>query len=176
MHDNENFLASLFAPLKNRNSIWAIRAFNIEISQIQDSITDPTIGKMRIQWWRNNIDSTFAGNPYEHPVSLELRKALDESRLSKSWFKKILAAREKHLSQQQFSTLTDLEEYAENTASSLLYLQLEALGVTHHATEHAIGHIGKAIGITTILRAVPFNLEKRKFYLPSEIMSKVSLF
>lgn len=50
--------------------------------------------------------------------------------------------------------------YAENTASSLLYLSLELVGVRAGsgpgagALGHAAGHIGKAVGICTLLRSL----------------------
>ena len=44
--------------------------------------------------------------------------------------------------------------YAENTASSLLYLQLETLNVRNNEADHAAGHVGKAIGIATLLRGI----------------------
>jgi NADH dehydrogenase [ubiquinone] 1 alpha subcomplex assembly factor 6 len=173
--DNENYLVSLFSPPKCRNAVWAIRAFNVETCQIHENTKDSLIGKMRIQWWREMIDSTFDGKPLEHPISNEISSALKSSKLSKLWFKRILKERENHLDRKQFGTLNDLEQYAENGTSSLLFLQMESLGIHNHAVEHALGHIGKAAGICNILRGFRFDLENRKVLLPSELMAKVIL-
>ena len=75
--------------------------------------------------------------------------------------------------QVQFPTLDALEIYAENTHSVLLHLHLEALGLSQGDAFESASHIGKAMGICTILKAVPFLLEKRQFNLPSQIMAKV---
>ncbi|KAI8894656.1 isoprenoid synthase domain-containing protein [Globomyces pollinis-pini] len=171
--DYENYLVALFSP--QRDSIFAIRAFNIETATIQDVVTDTNIGKMRLEWWKSVIENTFDGRPVEHPVSIQLAKALESNRLSKTWFIKMLRERESHLSQSQFPTIEKLEQFSENTASSLLYLQLEALGITDSKLDHAIGHLGKAIGISLTLRGLPHNINKRVFTLPSEVMSKYSI-
>ncbi|KAJ3260082.1 hypothetical protein HK103_001158 [Boothiomyces macroporosus] len=127
---------------------------------------------MRFQWWRDVIDKSFAGNPVQHPVSISIAKAVEKHQLSKMWFTKIIREREAHLTQSQFTSMDQLEQYAENTASSLIYLHLEALGIKDSNAEHAAGHLGKSIGISTILRGVVYQMEKRRFYLPAEIMAK----
>lgn len=71
-------------------------------------------------------------------------------------------------------TVKDMESYSENTASALLYLQLESLGIKDVNADHAISHVGKMIGISTFLRALPFHLSHKRLVLPAEITAKVS--
>lgn len=75
----------------------------------------------------------------------------------------------------QFMTIKDMENYSENTQSSLLYLQLESLGVKDVNADHAISHIGKMIGISTFLRSLPFHVSQKRLVLPAEITAKVCL-
>eukprot|EP00842_Homolaphlyctis_polyrhiza_P006114 jgi/Hompol1/6503/HPOL_002385-RA len=151
---------------------WAIKAFNVETALIRDIVSESAIGAMRLQWWRDGIESTFKGTPPNHPVLMTLAKSLDKSPLSQMWFKKLLAAREANMRDTQFATLTELETYAENTSSALINLHLEALGVRDLHAEHAASHGGKAIGIVTAVRATPHNVSQRRFYLPAEIMAQ----
>lgn len=173
--DWEGFMVSLFVPTSAWRATWAIRAFNVETALIRDHVKDVTIGRMRIQFWRDAIAQTFEGRPPEHPVTLSLASALETQALSHSWFKRILSARETDLTTSQFNTITDLETYAENTQSSILYLQLESLGIRDTYMDHIASHFGKAVGISTCLRGIPSNLQHKKLSLPSEIMSKYSL-
>lgn len=39
--------------------------------------------------------------------------------------------------------------------------------------DHAASHIGKAQGITTIIRATPYHAKKNMVYLPVDLMVKV---
>lgn len=54
-----------------------------------------------------------------------------------------------------FSTMDDLEDYAEYSQSSLLYLTLESMGVKDENTEFIASHLGVCKGILTLLRGHP---------------------
>ncbi|KAJ3300142.1 NADH dehydrogenase (ubiquinone) complex I, assembly factor 6 [Borealophlyctis nickersoniae] len=174
-HDYEHYLTTLFIPAPARRGAWAVRAFNVETALIRENVKDVNIGKMRIQWWRDTIDKTFAARPPNHPVAQALAYTLETSPLSQSWFRRLLTERESNMADPHYATTRDLELYGENTASSILYLLLETLGVRDHQADHAAGHLGKAIGIVTMLRGTPFHIQERRFYLPSEVMAKYSV-
>ena len=134
----------------------AIRAFNIELGRIPDIVSNPTIGSMRMQAWRQFIDAAFEMRPPEEPVAVLLASYLQQGyKLNKSWFKRIIDTRDQKLTHPGFGTLTELESYAESTYSTLLYLTLSALPVHSVTMDHLASHIGKAAGITAILRGVP---------------------
>ena len=68
---------------------------------------------------------------------------------------RIIDARAKYLDNRPFVLLTDLETYAENTYSTLLYLTLQSLPVASMTLDHVASHIGKASGIAAVLRGLP---------------------
>ncbi|KAJ3414788.1 hypothetical protein HDV05_006035 [Chytridiales sp. JEL 0842] len=173
--DWEGYVSSLFLPASARHTAWAIRAFNVETASIRDNVRDVMIGRMRVQFWRDLIAKVYEGRPPEHPVALALAQSLEETSLSQSWFRKILAAREEDLLETQYPTLTNLENYAESTQSSLLYLQLESLGIKDLHVDHIASHLGKAKGIVTLLRGTPSHLQYRRLCIPSDIMAKHKL-
>ena len=41
--------------------------------------------------------------------------------------------------------------------------------------DHTASHLGKAIGVVTLLRATPYHGSKRKVYIPNDIMIKVRI-
>lgn len=47
-------------------------------------------------------------------------------------------------------------------------------GVKNVHADHAASHIGKAQGLTTLLRATPYHAQQRRVYLPIDIIVKVS--
>lgn len=134
----------------------AIRAFNIEVARIPDIVSNPTIGSMRMQFWRQTIDATFDHKPPEEPVAVLLASYLAQGhRLSKPWFHRIISTRDGKLSHPGFTDLAELESYAENTYSTLLYLTLSALPMQSVTMDHLASHIGKAAGVAAVLRGVP---------------------
>ena len=75
--------------------------------------------------------------------------------MSKSWFTRIIAERERYINNAPYPTLESLEKYAENTYSTLLYLTLQALPMGSVTADHIASHIGKAAGIAAVLRGLP---------------------
>ncbi|XP_073406513.1 NADH dehydrogenase (ubiquinone) complex I, assembly factor 6 isoform X1 [Dendrobates tinctorius] len=167
--DYEGFLCTLLLPGESQSSGFALRAFNIELSQVKDSVSQKNLGLMRMQFWRESIDDIYKEDPPHHPVALELCKAVQKHKLTKRWLTRVIDEREKNLDDRAYRNLKELETYAENTQSSLLYLTLETLGVRDVHADHAASHIGKAQGIITCLRAVPFHSSKRQVFLPVDI-------
>ncbi|XP_062987035.1 NADH dehydrogenase (ubiquinone) complex I, assembly factor 6 isoform X1 [Elgaria multicarinata webbii] len=139
------------------------------LRQIKDSITQKTIGLMRIQFWRKAIEDIYHDNPPQQPVAIELWKAIKRQHLTKRWLMKIIDEREKNLDDRAYQNINELEMYAENTQSALLYLTLETLGVKDIHADHAASHIGKAQGIVTCLRATPYHASRGKVFLPMDI-------
>lgn len=46
-------------------------------------------------------------------------------------------------------------------------------GIKNIHADHAASHIGKALGLTTVLRAMPYHAQRRRLYLPLDIIVKV---
>ncbi|KAJ3032257.1 NADH dehydrogenase (ubiquinone) complex I, assembly factor 6 [Rhizophlyctis rosea] len=178
--DWENYLTTLFFPAHARPSAWAIRAFNVETATVRDAVKDVNIGRIRLQWWRDTIQSTFKGRPPPHPVPTLISSALNNANpnafpLSQSFFLKLLTARSHNIVDPHYPTVASLESYAEETASSVLYLLAEALGVRDHNADHAMSHLGKAVGIATVIRGTVGNVRERRCYLPSQVLAKHSV-
>lgn len=54
-----------------------------------------------------------------------------------------------------YTSLDALENYAESTYSTLMYLALAALPMHSLAVDHLASHVGKATGIAAVLRGLP---------------------
>ncbi|GAB5589625.1 hypothetical protein Unana1_04525 [Umbelopsis nana] len=171
-HDYENYLCIPFYPREIRNAQYALRAFNVELASIREGVSNPAIGKLRTQFWKDTIDKAFANNPPKQPVALALADAMKQVSFSPMWFKRIINEREENLDDPQFMTIKDMEKYAENTASCLLYLQLESLKIRDVNADHIASHVGKVIGISTLLRALPFHASQKRLILPAEVTAK----
>ncbi|XP_077982969.1 NADH dehydrogenase (ubiquinone) complex I, assembly factor 6-like [Glandiceps talaboti] len=136
-----------------------------------DMVSEKMIAKMRMQFWRDVVDEIYEKSPRESPIIVELYRAFVTHNLTKRWFKRVIDGRETNLNN-SYRSLSDVEEYAEYTSSSLLYLILESMGIRNVHADHAATHIGKAQGIVTLLRSTPYHASKRRVYLPMEILIK----
>lgn len=161
--DAPSHILQTFIPQSSRDAYLAIRAFNVDVARVADTTSTPTIGMMRMQFWRDTVGKALAGTPPKEPVAILLARAAEDlhdrsegkSRFSKNWFHRIINTREQYLSNPPYPTLSALESYAENTYSTMLYLTLSALPQASLTTDHIASHIGKAMGIAAVLRGIP---------------------
>ncbi|GFU50032.1 NADH dehydrogenase complex I, assembly factor 6 [Nephila pilipes] len=174
-YDYENYLCTLLLSEPVKSAAIAIRAFNVEIAQVRDSVSTSSIGQMRMIFWKEALDKTFAGNPPEHPITQELAKHINRVKLSKSWFQRLINSREIILNDKPFVSVKDLENYCDQAVASVFYLILQASGISDMNCDHAANHIGKSQGICNFLRGIPFNASKGRLFLPLEIMSKYKI-
>lgn len=175
-HDYDNYLCKYFYPSHAQKGFIALRALNIELASIQEAVSQPLIGRMRMQFWRDAIDALFGSMPTQQPVSIALYDFVQSGGdLTRSFLKRLVAAREGQLEDPPMMKISDAESYAEDTASTLVYLQLEILGLRDHNADHAASHFGKTIGISTLLRSLPFHASHRRLVIPVEISSKHSV-
>ncbi len=51
--DRDRFLAALFAPAEQRDALFALYAFNVEVGRVREAAREPLPGEIRLQWWRD---------------------------------------------------------------------------------------------------------------------------
>lgn len=170
--DYENFLCTLLLPSSIKSAAFAVRAFNVEVAQVEDQVSDSRIGAMRLRFWTDALNETYNDNPPKSPVALELHRILQRHKLSKRYFKRLIDARLNKLGGSVFVDLESLERYCDYTTSSIYYLLLEAQGTASVNADHAVSHLGKAHGLVTLLRSVPYNARKRVMVLPQDVLMK----
>src|SRR5208282_2178696 len=68
-HDRDRFQTALFAPAARREALFALYAFNCEIARVRERVTQPTLGQIRLQWWREAIETAYRDTmPRRHQV------------------------------------------------------------------------------------------------------------
>jgi phytoene synthase len=165
--DPDRYLASLFAPADRRGGLFALYAFNLEIAKTREVVSEPLIGRMRLQWWRERMDGIFAGAPPAHEVAAALAETVRRHGLARRHFDRLIDARETDLAETPIETTAALESYVEGSASSVVALALAALGASCDA---AARPAGLAWGLTGLLRTIPFHARMRRLYLPADLL------
>src|SRR5215469_14316459 len=62
-HDRDRYQTVLFAPVAHREALFALYAFNYEIARVRERVTEPILGRMRLEWWREAGAAPFGGRP-----------------------------------------------------------------------------------------------------------------
>jgi len=173
--DHDRFLCTLFAPPVEREALSALYAFNVEIARVRETVREPMLGRIRLQWWRDAIAGIFAGSPQREPVAVALAETVARFALTREHFDRLIDAREFDLEDRPPATLDDLAGYAEATGAPLVTLSAEVLGARGGTVSEAAEHLGIAWALTGLARAVPFHARARRIYLPAAISRKAGL-
>ena len=72
-HDHDRFLTLFFAPSSKRPALIALYAFNLEIARIAETVTEPMMGHIRLQWWRETLQGLPQGETRGHPAAASPR-------------------------------------------------------------------------------------------------------
>ena len=134
------------------------------------------LGRIRLQWWRENIAAAYENTPVRHNDIVEaLTVSIRERRLTRVHFDRLIDAREADFDEDPPASLAALEAYAEGTSSQLVYLALEALGASDQAAREAGHHIGIAYALAGLLRALPFLIAAGRPIIPADIAARAGL-
>ena len=71
-YDAPSHILQSFIPQTSRDAYLAIRAFNVDVARIADTTSTPTVGMMRMQFWRDAVTKALAGSPPKEPVATSM--------------------------------------------------------------------------------------------------------
>lgn len=177
-HDRERFLTCLFAPAERREALFALYAFNLEVAKTAEVVSEPMLGQIRLQWWRESLAGAYEGSPREHEVVTPLAEAIRRYALAAEPFERLIDAREADLDPEPPASLAELEAYAEATSASLIELALCVLQAPDRPATNVIEagrRIGIAWALVGLLRAVPFHARHKRLYLPEDLIEAEGL-
>ncbi|CAN5162374.1 phytoene/squalene synthase family protein [soil metagenome] len=174
--DKDRFLASLFAPDELRPHLHALYAFNIELTRIRESVSEPSLGEIRLQWWNDAITGAASRTGHGHPVVRDLSHAIQAFDLPRQTFINMIEARRFDLYVDPMPSLNDLEGYLGETSSALIQLAGLILDPAEamQRTE-ASGFAGVAMGLTGLLRSLPLHRARGQCYVPRDMLEKHGL-
>lgn len=150
--DKDRFLATLFAPEAAQPHLFALYAFNLEVARIRNLVSEPHIGLIRQQWWRDTLDGIFAGSVVNHPAAAALALAIEAGRLPKEPLHNLITAREFDLYADPMPDVVALEAYLGETSSALIQMAAMILDpVEARQAAEAAGLAGVAHGLALLL-------------------------
>ena len=175
-YDRDRYLTALFAPADRREALMALYAFNHEVAKTRESVTEPMLGRIRLQWWREGLDAAYDTGPVrQHEVMVPLADAIRRFGLTRDEFERLIDARELDLEAEPPATVAALEAYCADSSGRLQALALEILGVRDAEAMVAAREVGTAYALTGLLRAIPFHARARRLYIPADLSREVGL-
>jgi phytoene synthase len=168
--DPDRALAALFAPRDARTDLLTLYAFNVELARIAGQVSEPELGAIRLQWWRDAVERAGAGEATGHPVADALGATLRQRQLSRSRIDGLIDARAFDIAEKIMPDWPALEIYLRNTAGALFVLGAECLGERGPQLEQAASKAGIAYGLTGLMRALPVHAARGRVDLPADAL------
>ena len=171
-YDRDRTLTVLAAPRQAAADLAVLYAFNLEIALVRDSVTEPMLGRIRLQWWREALAELYEGRPRHHLVLESLAALHARAPLSRATFERLIDARETEFDDIIPADLAALETYADATSGDLIRLAAEAAGLDPSSGDVAalIRHVGIGVGLTGIARATLYLARRRQTLLPQSLL------
>lgn len=168
--DRDRYLATLFAPASQRDALFALYAFDIEISRIRDLAREPVPGEIRLQWWREMLSGERTGEAVANPVAAALLATLARNPSTRGPLVSLVEAHRFDVYNEPTPTLADLQSYASNTAGAIFECAVRILGDDALAADAAVVEAGQAQAIANVLAFLPRHAARRQLYVPLEIL------
>ena len=174
--DYDRWIATRFAPAVAQPHLDALHAFSLEIARVREIVSEPLIGEVRHQYWRDRLAQGGTGEGEGNPVAAALLDTVTRFGLPVSALVALIDARSFDLYDDPMPTLVDLEGYCGETASSLMRLgSLVLAGGRDPGGADAVGHAGVAYAMTGLLRALPWHTARGQVYLPTDLLARHGL-
>jgi len=173
--DRDRYLTVLAAPADAAADLAVLYALNLELAIIRDSVSEPMLARIRLQWWREAVTEILDGKPpRRHAVltplaALAARRPLDRARIER-----MIEAREREIDDEPPADMDALLAHAEDTSVSLLALAAAAAGLDPEAQEVAavIRHVGIGFALAGTARATLHLAGRRRTMLPAALLAR----
>ncbi len=170
--DRDRYLAALLAPAEHRDGLFALAAFNIEITRVRDLAREPMPGEIRLQWWREVLLGERQGEGEANPVSAALLEALQRYGFVAAPLLELIDAHTFDLYDEPMGTVDSLELHGIRTQSPLLAMAAGMLNGGAALPENVTLDASIAAAIIKVLIDLPKHASRRQLYVPLDVLEK----
>lgn len=170
--DRDRYLATLFAPAQHRDALFALYAFNVEISQVRDKAREPMPGEIRLQWWREVLAGEREGEAAAHPVAAALTDTLRRYGFVAAPLLELIDAHTFDLYDEPMATLGELELYGIQTQSPLFAMAAGILAEGAPLPETFTLDASVATGLAKVLGDLTRHASRRQLYVPLDMLER----
>lgn len=164
--DSDRFLSALFAPAELRPHLFALYALDQELKRIPGLVSEPMLGAIRFQWWRDTIGAIYQGDHPGHELVPALAAAIEAGSLPAEGFHHWLDAREDEMNELPFADLASMESHARRAEGTIMTMAGRILGTAE--TAEALSGFGAAYGLVDLLKRVGSAAGNQIAFLPAD--------
>jgi phytoene synthase len=159
------YYAFLFLPPQRRAAITAFYAFCREVDDVVDETRDPGVAAAKLAWWRQEVQSAFAGQP-SHPVMKALMPLAAQFAIEAGHLLAVIDGCQVDLQQSRFLDYAALANYCHLVAGVVGEVAANIFGRSEQSTVRYAHRLGLAMQLTNIIRDVGDDARRGRIYLP----------
>lgn len=170
--DHDRYLSLLVMDAAAREKLIALYGLNAELARIRELVSEPMLGEIRLQWWRETVELIPQGETRGHDVAECLAEVLPSSSLSTDDLIQLIDGRSRDIEDGLFYDFNDLDAYVSQTAGLLMQLgvRLVADDALAARLSSALEKAARAFAYTGFLRALPFHASQGTVMLPHTLL------
>ena len=169
------FLALQFTDASCRPGVRALLALRGELLDAALAQRDPTIARMRLAWWREEIQRLVMGEA-RHPVGQALAAAAAGAQLEADYLLELVEGAEIDLAGERPESDSELTLYLHRSNGVLHELIAQVCGLTDPAAERNVRRyaqrLGQGLRLVEIGRDLFVDARSGRFYLPDSWLNE----
>ncbi|MCA8888805.1 MAG: squalene/phytoene synthase family protein [Parvularculaceae bacterium] len=142
--DEDFYLSSRYAGPADHARVIALFAFQIELRRIPHVVSEPALGEIRLQWFRDALEEVASGAPARAHPAIQAAAATELAGAGyRDDMERLIDARARLLYEPRFSSLADLSSFVQEAE-----VPLARIAAGDGAAAHpAIGRIAGAYAL-----------------------------
>jgi phytoene synthase len=134
--DEDRWLAVQYAPRAPRARLLALYALHLEIAEVPAKVTEPALGEIRLQWWREALAEIQSEKGVRaHPVLFAAKAAGIVNASLRAELESAIAARAQRLYAEPFTQLDDLVAWMRAAEGYVAVAAARLISTEPHAHE-----------------------------------------
>jgi phytoene synthase len=154
-----------------RAAITALYAYCREVDDAVDEVADPDIARVKLAWWRTEVDAVFNGSP-QHPVTTALVSVVRRYAITRDQLQTVIDGMQMDLETMRYVDFAALELYCHRVAGIVGLMSAEIFGYSDPKTLGYARDLGIAFQLTNIIRDVGEDARRGRIYLPQEDLAR----
>lgn len=138
--DEDLSLSLRYSRKEDHSRLAALYALQIELRRIPAIVSEPPLGEIRLQWWREALDEIAAGAPSRaHPVVSLLAASGAIGAKTRALAERLIDVRARLLYEPTFASLEDLRDFLRGAETPVALLALGAQSACPAAVAALLG-------------------------------------
>ncbi len=169
MGDRDRYFSALLAAEPERAWMMALAGFNGDLRRVADTLSEPQLAQIRLQWWRETLDRLKTGEPAGAPIADALAAGVDDRPQAIRLLKGILDARQFDVLGGAMADEAELAAYLRKSEGALYSLAADQQA----ASARSIGdEVGLACGLSRIACGFSRDLARGRIFLPRDLLKR----